>query len=369
MRRIEIDVKSRIARIEAGVRTLELVEAAAPHGLAPLTGSAPDVGVVGYALGGGLSWLGRKHGLAASSVRAIELVTADGSRVRADREHEPDLFWALRGGGGAFGVVTALELGLVPVSEVYAGILWWPIDQEREVLHAWADLTRNDPPDELTTVGRYLRLPPAPHVPEPLRGRSFVVVEAVHLGEPEQADELLAPLRALGPELDTIRHTSTPALARMHMDPEQPVPATGDGLLLRSLPSDAVEELISTAGAASASPLVSLELRHLGGELGRAVPENGALAAVDAEYVLFAVGVSPTPEAAAAAETAIESVKKAMRPWAAEGMYLNFAGSRRDPRTLWTEQAHDRLCRIKDAVDPTNLFRSNHPLRQTEETR
>lgn len=165
MRRIEIDVKSRIARIEAGVRTIELVEAAARHGLAPLIGSSPDVGLVGYTLGGGLSWFGRKHGLAASSVHAIELVTADGCLVRTDRDHEPDLFWALRGGGGAFGVVTALELRLVRATEVYAGILWWPIDREREVLHAWAELTHNELPDELTTIARYLRLPPAPPHP------------------------------------------------------------------------------------------------------------------------------------------------------------------------------------------------------------
>jgi FAD/FMN-containing dehydrogenase len=162
MRAIEIDPETRIARIDAGVRSLELVEAAAQHGLAPLAGSSPDVGVVGYTLGGGLSWFGRKYGLAASHVHAIEVVTADGRLVRADGEHDPDLFWALRGGGGSFGIVTALELRLIPVREAYAGILWWPIERDREVLHAWAELTRHGLPDELTTVGRYLRLPPLP---------------------------------------------------------------------------------------------------------------------------------------------------------------------------------------------------------------
>jgi hypothetical protein len=196
--------------------------------------------------------------------------------VRADRDHEPDLFWALRGGGGAFGVVTALELRLVPTAEVHAGILWWPIKREREVLHAWAELTRYDPPDELTTVARYLRLPPAPDVPAALRGKSFVVVEVVHLGEPAQADELLAPLRALDPVMDTVRRISTTELVRMHMDPEHPVPATGEGALLGSLPAEAIDELIATAGAASGAPFVSLELRHLGGELGRPRPEKGA---------------------------------------------------------------------------------------------
>jgi FAD/FMN-containing dehydrogenase len=363
MRAIEIDSESRIARIDAGVRSLELVEAAAPHGLAPLAGSSPDVGVVGYTLGGGLSWFGRKYGLAASNVHAIELVTADGRLVRADPEHEPDLFWALRGGGGSFGIVTALELRLIPVREAYAGILWWPIERDREILPAWAELTRDELPDEMTTVGRYLRLPALPDIPEPMRGRSFVVVEVIHLGAPEQADQLLAPLRALGPTLDTIQRIATPALSHMHMDPEHPVPCTGDGMLLQTLPPEAIDKIIQTAGAASSSPLVSLEVRQLAGELGRAHPQNGALAAVDAEYALYAVGIAPTPEAAARARAHVEVVMDALRPWAARQTYLNFAETRRDPRTLWTETAHHRLRRIKATVDPDNLIRSNQPVR------
>jgi FAD/FMN-containing dehydrogenase len=363
MRGIEIDPEARTARIGAGVRSLELVEAAAKHGLAPLAGSSPDVGVVGYTLGGGLSWFGRKYGLAASNVHAIELVTADGRLVRADREQEPDLFWALRGGGGSFGIVTALELRLIPVSEAYAGILWWPIERDQEILHAWAELTRHEKlPDELTTVGRYLRLPPLPDIPEPIRGKSFVVVEVIHLGEPERADELLASLRALGPAMDTIQRIPTPALSHMHMDPEHPVPGTGDGMLLHTLPPDAIEEIIRTVGAASSSPLLSLEVRQLGGELRRAHPENGALAAVDAEYALYAVGIAPTPEAAGRVRAHVEVVTDALRPWASGQTYLNFAETRRDPATLWTESAHHRLRRIKATVDPDNLIRSNHPV-------
>jgi hypothetical protein len=289
-------------------------------------------------------------------------VTADGRLVRADRDHTPDLFWALRGGGGSFGVVTAVELRLMPVREAYAGILWWPIERDREVLHAWAELTRRSLPDELTTVGRYLRLPPLPDIPEPVRGKSFVVVEVIHLGEPEHADELLAPLRALGPAMDTIQRIPTPALTHMHMDPEHPVPATGDGILLQKLPSEAVDKVIDIAGAASTSPLVSLELRHLGGELGRAHPDSGALAAVDAEYALYAVGIAPTPEVAAQVRSHIDAVSDALRPWAAGQTYLNFAETRRDPHTLWTSKAHHRLRGIKATFDPDDLIRSNQPV-------
>jgi FAD/FMN-containing dehydrogenase len=137
MRGLVIDPAARIARAEAGVIWQQVTDAAAEHGLAGLAGSSPDVGVVGYTLGGGMSWLGRTYGLSANNVEAFELVTADGRLVRADAEHEPDLFWALRGGGGSFAVVTAVELRLFPVTEAYAGLLWYPVEQASEVLHAW----------------------------------------------------------------------------------------------------------------------------------------------------------------------------------------------------------------------------------------
>ena len=196
MRGIRIDPAARVARVEAGVVWLDVVHAAARYGLAALAGSSPDVGVTGCTLGGGLSFFGRRYGLAANNVVAAEIVTADGSLVRTDADHEPDLFWALRGGGGSFGVVTALEFRLFPVTEAYAGALWYPIQRGSEVLQAWAELTRGDVPDELTTLGRFVNLPPIPQIPEPIRGQSFVLVEAYHFGDPSQADELLGPLRA-----------------------------------------------------------------------------------------------------------------------------------------------------------------------------
>ena len=250
MRGVSIDPARRTARVEAGTLWLEVVEAAAQHGLAALAGSSPNVGVVGYTLGGGISFLARKYGLAANHVRAVELVTADGRRVRADREHEPDLFWALRGGGGSFGVVTAIEFELFPITHAYAGILWYPIERGPEVLHAWRELTHSEQlPDELTTIGRFLNLPPLPEIPEPVRGKSFAVVEVYHLGDPADADHLLAPLRALGPSNDTITTVPMTALHPIHMDPEQPVPYDGDGLLVDHLSTDALDAFAEAAGA------------------------------------------------------------------------------------------------------------------------
>src|SRR3712207_1785403 len=169
MRGVSIDPDARVARVAAGAIWIEVVKAAAEHGLAALAGSSPDVGVVGYTLGGGLSWLARKHGIGANQVAAVELVTADGRLVRADRENEPDLFWAVRGGGGAFGVVTAIEFNLFPITEVYAGILWFPVERAIEVLNAWRAWT-SDLPDEMTSVGRILQFPPIPAFPEEIRG-------------------------------------------------------------------------------------------------------------------------------------------------------------------------------------------------------
>ena len=362
MRRVTIDPVARTARVEAGALWLEVVEAAAQHQLAALAGSSPDVGVVGYTLGGGVSLLGRKHGLAANAVRAIELVTADGSLVRADRDNEPDLFWALRGGGGSFGIVTALELELFPLKQAYAGILWYPIERGSEVLHAWRELTQAEPPEELTTVGRFLQLPPIPAIPEAVRGKSFVVIEAYHVGDPAQADELLEPLRALGPVNDTIQTVPMPALSHIHMDPEQPVPGFGDGLMLGELPAAAVDAFVGAAGATAAFPLLSVELRHLEGELGRARPGNGALAALEARYAMCAVGATPVPELEAPVRAQVQRVTEAMRPWQSPQDYLNFAETTRDPDAFWNEPAYDRLRAIKADVDPDELIRSNHPV-------
>ena len=362
MRGVQIDPSRRIARVAAGAVWVEVVEAAAAHGLAALAGSSPDVGVVGYTLGGGISWLGRRYGLAASHVEAIELVTAEGCRLRVDHAHEPDLFWALRGGGGDFGVVTAIELRLLPITEAYAGILWYPIARGHEVMDAWRELTQSQPPEELTTVGRFLQLPPLPEIPEPVRGKSFVVVEAYHVGDPAQADELLAPLRSLGPVNDTVQTVPMPALSHIHMDPEHPVPGYGDGMLLGELPSAGVDAIVAAAGAEAAFPLLSVEVRHLGGELARVRPGNGALAALEAEYALYAVGATPVPELEGPTRAQVQAVIAALTPWSSERSYLNMAETPRSPGAFWDSSTHDRLRAIKAAVDPDGLIRSNHPV-------
>ncbi len=362
MRGVEVDPAARTARVRPGEVWLNVVGAAAEHGLAAIAGSSPDVGVVGYCLGGGLSWLGRTYGLAANNIEAVEVVTADGRLQQVDQDNDPDLFWALRGGGGSFGVVTGIVLRLFPLTEVYAGILWWPMERGPEVLQAWRQLTQSGIPDALTTVGRYLQLPPMPEIPEPLRGKSFAVVEVIHLGSRAEADELLAPLRALEPGLDTIETMPVGALAHLHMDPDHPVPAVSDGVMLAELPAEAVDELVRVAGSDSGSPLLSIEVRHLGGELGRARPEHGALASIDSEYALYAVGMAPTPEAQAAVAAYVKLVDQAMGPWRDQRQCMNMCDTRRDPSTLWDPESYDRLRRIKARVDPGDVIRSSQPV-------
>ena len=362
MRGVAIDARAQRARVEAGVLWAEVTEAAAEHGLAALAGSSPDVGVVGYTLGGGVSWLSRRYGLAANSVTAIELVNAEGELVRADADQNADLFWALRGGGGSFGVVTALEFALYPITDVHAGVLFFPLERGAEVLRAWRRWV-DTAPDEVTSVGRFLQFPPVPALPEHLRGQSFAVIEAVSLLGQDASDELLRPLRELGPQLDTFATIPAHSLDRLHMDPEHPVPGAGDGMVLSDLNDAAIDALVQTAGAGSHSPLLSVELRHAGGALARKVPGGGAVSSVNGRFLLFAVGMAPTHDAGTAVKAQVELVQNALAPWDAGRAYSNFATKRERGERLFGDLTYRRLQTVKATVDPDDVFRSNHPVR------
>jgi len=362
MRGVEIDADAQRVRVGAGVLWAEVTEAAAEQGLAALAGSSPDVGVVGYTLGGGLSWLGRRYGLASNSVTAVELVNADGDLVRGDAEQNSDLFWALRGGGGSFGVVTALEFQLYPVTEVYAGVLFFPLDRGAEIMRAWRRWV-NTVPDEVSSVGRFLQFPPMPALPDHLRGQSFVIVEAASLLGKDGTDELLRPLRELGPQLDTFATIPVQELKHLHMDPEHPVPGAGDGMVLADVNDAAIDALVRTAGADAHSPLLSVELRHAGGALAHRAPDGGAVSSIDGRFVMFAVGMAPTPESGAAVKARVELLQNALAPWDAGHAFSNFAMKRERGERLFGDLSYRRLQTVKAAVDPDDVFRSNHPVR------
>ena len=364
MRGVEIDVEARRARVAAGTLSLEVSTAASEHGLAPLAGSSPDVSVVGYSLGGGVGWLARKHGLSANSVLAIELVTADGQLRRVDQTQDPDLFWALRGGGGSFGVVTAMEIRLYPLPELYAGAMFWDWSRASEVMHAWREWTLMVP-NEVTSSARILQLPPIPEIPEPLRGRSVVTIDAAIIGNRAFGAEMVQPLRDLAPEIDTFEMVPPVALARLHGDPEEPMPGLTEHRLLGDLPREAIDAFVAVAGPDSGSSLVMAEIRHLGGELREKRAGHGALASLDASYLLFGGGLAATPEMVAGLKAALPRFKTAMGEWDAGRGYLNFEESTVDSRAFYDEVTHRHLTHIKTQVDPGDLFVSNHPIRPT----
>jgi hypothetical protein len=361
MKGVQIDVAGRRARVAAGTLWLEVTEPASEHGLAPLAGSSPDVGVIGYCLGGGVGWLGRKHGLAANSVLAIEVVTADGRLRRVDYENDPDLFWAMRGGGGSFGVVTAMEIALYPVPELYAGAMFWSWERASEVMHAWREWTATVP-DEVTSSARILQLPPLPEVPEPLRGRRWVTIDAAIIGSGAFGDDVVQPLRDLAPEIDTFDVVPPIALSRLHGDPEEPMPALTEHRLLSDLPAEAIDAFVTIAGPESGSRLMIAEIRHLGGALAEVRPGHGALASLDAGYLLFGGGVAATPEMVACLETQLPRFTSAMAEWDAGRSYLNFVERPVDSRSFYDEVTHRHLAHIKAYADPTEMFLSNHPI-------
>jgi FAD/FMN-containing dehydrogenase len=362
MRAVTIDPDARSARVEAGVLAGRLAETAAPHGLAAVTGTSADVGFVGYTLGGGIGVLSRRFGLASSHVRAFELVTADGELVRADHQHHPDLFWALRGGGGSFGVVTAVVTELLPVPDAYAGTLWYPIERAAEVLQAWRELVQACPPDELSTIARMMSFPPVPEVPEAVRGKAFALIHVYHVDDRAHADRLLEPLRALGPINDSVQTIPMPSLSGVAMDPPQPVPVVGDGLMLRDLPGEALNALLKVAGPDARPQLAIVELRHLEGELTRGRPQDGAVTSIPAKHALYTGGFAPSPEIRAFSKSRIDAIQQALAPWGTRYLNPNFAETEHAPESLWPEQAYKRLRRIKATVDPDDVIRSNHPV-------
>jgi hypothetical protein len=363
LRSVTVDPHRRTTRAEGGATWGDVTPVVARHRLTALAGSAADVGVTGYTLGGGISWLARSHGLAANSVTAMEVVTADGRLRRIDAQHEPDLFWALRGGGGSFAIVTALEFQLYELAEVYAGALFFPLQQAPEVLHAWSEWV-GSVPDEVMSVGRMLRFPPDPDLPPFLSGQSYALVEVAATLPQAEIEALLAPLRALGPVIDTCAMTPTDQLATLHMDPPGPVPGEGDGFVLSELTPDGVEGLLRAAGPGSRSPLLSVELRHLGGALtpGRA-RNGGAVDGLPGAFLGFAVGIVGDPKAADLVRGAITAVQHAMAPWCTGRSYLNFAERRKHDEALFDADVHARLRAVKTAYDPADLIRANHPVR------
>jgi FAD/FMN-containing dehydrogenase len=360
---VRVDPLTWTARVAAGVQWEQVIREAATHGLAPLNGSSPLVGVVGYTLGGGIGPLARAYGYAADRVRQIEVVTADGQPRRATAEQHPDLFWALRGGKGNFGVVTSIEFDLVPVSRLYGGGLFFPGERAAEVLHAYREWTR-DIPDAMTSSVALNRFPPSPEVPAPLRGRFAAHVRIAYLGTPGEGERLVGPLRAVAPTiLDTVADMPYTDMASIHSDPTEPLPAYERSLMLADVGPDTVDTVVKLAGPDSDGAPMMVEVRHLGGALSRPPLVPSAVGNRDAGYLFFALTAAP-PDRADKATADIDRLIDAMTPWGTGQSYLNFTGvldaTPERTRRAYDPESYERLAAIKTTYDPHNLFRINH---------
>ena len=331
MATVLVDPDRRVARVGPGAVWGDVLTAAAPFGLAPLSGSSPSVGVTGYTLGGGLGWLARRHGFAADSLLRAEVVTADGSIVTATADDHADLFWALRGGGGSFGVVTAMELRLHPVAQVYAGTACFAVERAPETLMRYREWIAGAP-DALSTAVLLMHLP---------EGERVLAIRAMHVGEADEARRLLAPLFATaGPPLvDGMRPMRFADASMGGTAPRQME-------LVHELPDAAIEAIV-----AARAPTV--EIRHWGGAM--ALPAAGAGPVGPRDVPLSVIADTHVPEVAAA-----------LAPYATGRSFLNFLADPARTPTAFAPADYEALREVKAAYDPDDVFRIGHAIAPAE---
>lgn len=356
MNTVTVDPAARTARVEAGAQWHQVIAAAARHGLAPLNGSSPLVGVVGYTLGGGLGPLGRQYGYAADHVTAFRIVTADGAHRLVTPDREEELFWAVRGGKGNFGIVTSLEFRLMPVTRLYGGGLFFPGAQAPALLRAWRDWTR-DVPESMTSSLALLRLPGLPGVPGHPSGELAVHLRIAFTGPAEQGEALVRPLRAAGTALaDTVREMPYTQVAEIHQDPTEPLPYHERNIVLRELDDAALDALLAAAGPGTDCTDPMVEVRHLGGALARQPAVPNAVGNRDGAFTLSTLSLPGSAD----------RVLTALTPWGTGRRYVNFlagpdiAGAGAD---CYDPQTYARLLRVKEQYDPENTFRRGIALR------
>lgn len=358
---ISIDPARRVATVGPGAVWSDVVAAAAPHGLAPISGT-PAVGVTGYTLGGGAGWLSRAYGYAADSVVSADVVTSTGDLVTASADEHPDLFWALRGGSGNFGVVTRLEFRLYPVTQVYAGLSFHDIDRAVELMSFYRGWALSEP-DELNTAVLVLRMPPIPAVPEPLRGKPVVGLRAFCVGDLDAAQRALAPLRDVaGPALiDGMAVLDFASATHVVGGPPPPRMAVRQHFdLFETVPDEVVDTAMTVADADS--PLTAAELRHWGGAMASQV-DGGPIGHRQVPFSALATAMLPGPEAMPGADAAMSRLTSRLGPHATGGSFLNFLSDPSRVASAYTSTDFRRLVELKRVLDPTNVFRANHNIK------
>jgi FAD/FMN-containing dehydrogenase len=363
---LQIDPANRVAHVEPGVTWAEYALAASKYGLATTSGDMGTVGVGGLALGGGIGWMLRKYGLTIDHVEAATVVTADGRLLRAGPDENADLYWALRGGGGNFGVATSFELRLDPVEQIVGGLIGYPIEQARHVLRSSLDYAAAAP-DELTMMAYIRRVPPVPFIPAQHHGQLMVALLLVCAGDVPDGMQVIAPLRELGtPIADMVAPMQYPAIftfteqggikGRYHDDRSMFLDAVDEGAL----------DTILEHGTRGPSPFSMVQLRVLGGAMARVSNDATAFAHRDKPYLLNIVNGWQDPAQAGANRAWTEEFWQAMRPRAA-GAYVNFLGDEGELRVrdAYPPATYRRLVEIKNRYDPTNFFRLNQNIKPT----
>ena len=340
------------ARVGAGVKWIRVVEAAAPYGLAPLSGSITDVGVVGYTTGGGLGPMARTYGLAIDKVRAIEVVTGDGMLRRATATEHPELFYALRGGKGMLGIVTAIEFDLVHQPTFYGGSLWFDGDSAATVIERWLHWSETLPDLGTTSIALF-QLPAMPGVPPQLADRMALSVRYVWTGDPAEGERRFAEIRSSAPILlDDVALKPYTAIDSVHTDPLDPTPAYEAGSVLTAFPAEAAEVLLALTGPGSGSPQVLVEVRQLGGAFTRGGEHESAFSSRDAAWSLLIVGIAEVP----GVEGHAQAVLEAMEPWTGGHRLPNFTFTPEEYVDAYDDEALARLRAAVRAYDPQGVM-------------
>jgi FAD/FMN-containing dehydrogenase len=363
MKAVEIDAGARRARVGGGCTWAGFDAAAQEFGLATTGGRVSTTGVAGLTLGGGSGWLEREHGLSCDNLLAVELVTADGHEIRADETQHPDLLWASKGGGGNFGVVTALEFRLHPVGPiVLGGLLAWPAERAPEVARAFRDWAA-DAPEELGPALVMLSGPPEEFIPQHLQGQPLIAVVVCWNGDAAVGADLVQVMRDLAPEVDLVGPMPYAELQSMIDDPPG-FRQYWSADYHDSFPDDAIDVFLD-AGAHRASPLTQHLLLPWGGALSRIDAEATPLSQRSARWVShpFATWEDPADDAANLAW--VRDYRRANAPFTTGGVYLNFIGDEGDARirAAFGAEKYERLAQVKSEYDPRNVFAGNQNIR------
>jgi FAD binding domain/Berberine and berberine like len=361
MQGLSLDAEHRSVWAQPGARTAELGPEASKYGLALPTGDVASVGLGGLTLGGGIGWLVRKHGLTIDHLQSVEMVTADGQLITASRDEHPDLFWALRGGGGNFGVVTGFEFGLADVGNILGGALVLP--PTREVLEGYLSYAIQAP-EELTTISVIMPAPPLPIIPTELHGMPVLMIMVVYAGDVDQGQRALAPLRQLAaPFAEMVAPMPYHGIYALTAAGAQGHPSVARSGFFDALDGEALDAMVA-AGQNETSPGAMIQFRPLGGAMARVPAGETAFAHRQRNYMVTVASGWMAPEQEIEQRNWVESLWSQLRP-KSNGVYSNFLGDEGETRIrqAYPGSTFERLVAVKRQYDPTNVFRLNQNIR------